>query len=280
MQDAFEHCGRLVREADRDRFIAALFAPAAKRPALHAIHAFAIEIARVRDVVSAPLPGEIRLQWWRDALTAVGHGEVGAHPVAAALLDTIARYRLPLEPLLGMIEARRFDLYDEPIRSTDELETYAAQTVAAPMRLTVEILAAAQGVDLDALVRHAGIAEATTDLLRALPLHASRRQVYIPVQILQRHGAGVEELFAGRVTPALRAAVADLRGLARRHFSAAAALASKLGPEAMPALLPVALVPAWLDRMDRTDDPLRPPDIAPWRRQWMLWRAARRPLRG
>jgi phytoene synthase len=102
----------------------------------------------------------------------------------------------------------------------------------------------------------------------------------VPLELLQRHGSDLAELFGGNATPALRAATAELRLLARRHFAAASALARALPSPAMPALLPVTLVPAWLDRMDRIDDPFRPPEIAAWRRQWMLWRASRRPFGG
>ena len=94
MQDAFAHCEALVRAADRDRFLATLFAPAEHRGALFALYAFNIEIARVREVVREPLAGEIRLQWWDDALSGRGRGEVEANPVAAALRTAIARYGL------------------------------------------------------------------------------------------------------------------------------------------------------------------------------------------
>ena len=62
------HCAALVREHDRDRYLATLFAPAETRDALFALYAFAAEIGRVRDVAREPMPGEIRLQWWRDAI--------------------------------------------------------------------------------------------------------------------------------------------------------------------------------------------------------------------
>ncbi len=81
----FEHCAALVREADRDRYLATLFAPAAQRDALYALYAFNVEIARVRDLAREPMPGEIRLQWWREALSGEREGEAAAHPVAAAL---------------------------------------------------------------------------------------------------------------------------------------------------------------------------------------------------
>src|SRR5262249_55499025 len=109
MQDAFAHCEALVRAADKDRFLATLYAPAEHRGALHALYAFNAEVTRVREVAHEPLAGEIRLQWWSDVLDETGRGDVEANPVAAALLATIARYRLPRATLQALIDARRFD---------------------------------------------------------------------------------------------------------------------------------------------------------------------------
>src|ERR1700724_731837 len=125
MQDAFAHCEALARSADRDRFLAALFAPAEHRGALHALYAFNIEIARVREFIREPLAGEIRLQWWADAVAGKAAGEVRSNPVAAALLAAVARYRLPVAPLTALIAARRFDLYNDPMRKLADLDDYA-----------------------------------------------------------------------------------------------------------------------------------------------------------
>ncbi|MGC1447408.1 MAG: squalene/phytoene synthase family protein, partial [Xanthobacteraceae bacterium] len=86
MQDAFAYCAELVRQADRDRFLASLFAPVEHRGALHALYAFNVEVTRVREAAREVLPGEIRLQWWTDVLSGERSGEAGANPVAAALL--------------------------------------------------------------------------------------------------------------------------------------------------------------------------------------------------
>src|SRR3954462_285606 len=110
MQQAFAHCEALVRAADRDRFLATLFAPRERRAALFALYAFNIEIARVREVVRDPLAGEIRLQWWSDALGGEARGDAEANPVAGALIATAARHRLPVQCLKSLIAARRFDL--------------------------------------------------------------------------------------------------------------------------------------------------------------------------
>src|SRR3990170_2028933 len=115
MQANFEHCAALVREADRDRFLATLFAPTEHRDALFALYAFNAEIARVRELAREPMPGEIRLQWWRDTLLGATAGDAAAHPVAAALREAVVRYRLPPAMLGDLIDARGFDLYDDPM---------------------------------------------------------------------------------------------------------------------------------------------------------------------
>src|SRR5688572_30941058 len=100
MLDAFDHCEEVVRAGDKDRFLATLFAPQKHRRPLFALYAFNLEIARVRELAREPMPGEIRLQWWRDALSGPGHGDVAANPVAAALRETVVRYQLPPQMLL------------------------------------------------------------------------------------------------------------------------------------------------------------------------------------
>src|SRR5262245_10683915 len=115
MQDAFAHCEGLLRAADKDRFLTTLFAPDEHRDALFALYAFNVELACVREVVAERVSGEVRLRWRRDVLGGGGGGEVAAHPVAPALLASMARYRLRRERLKALIEARRVELYEEPM---------------------------------------------------------------------------------------------------------------------------------------------------------------------
>src|SRR6267154_1500099 len=139
MQDTFAHCEALVRAADKDRFLAALFAPAEHRGALHALYAFNIEIARVREIIREPLAGEIRLQWWNDAIAGQGGDEAGSHPVAAALLAAVARHRLPAALLTALIAARRFDLYNDPMLALADFDDYARATSSAIIELSARL---------------------------------------------------------------------------------------------------------------------------------------------
>jgi phytoene synthase len=280
VEDAFAHCEGLVRAADRDRFLTTLFAPAEHRGALAALYAFNLEIARVREVVHQPAAGEIRLQWWSDVLDGAGRGETAAHPVAAALRATIARYRLPHERLKALIEARRFDLYDEPMRTLADLEAYADGASTSLIALTAQILAAGEQPDIRMLSHHTGLAHAFAGLLAAFPIHAARGQIFLPLEILARHGATREQMLGGQATPHLHEALAELRLHARRHLRAAEQLLAAAPAALMPALLPVALAGPTLARMERRGyDPFTPIEIAAWRRQFILWRAVRWPRR-
>jgi phytoene synthase len=274
MENAVSFCADLVRNADRDRFIATLFAPAHHRDALYALYAFGVEAAQVRGRAREAAQGEIRLQWWREVLQGERHGEATASPVAASLLNAIEHYRLPVNVMLALLDARRFDLYDEPMQTVGELEDYALKTASALIAMAARIL----GVDAAMAARPAGKAYALTQLLAALPGHAARRQLYLPVELLDRHGANAADVFARRALPALNQAAADLRRLAREHLAAAANNLRALPQVALPAFLPIAPVRRSLDRLDRSDI-FSPKALSPWGRQWLIWRAARNPDR-
>ncbi|MBL8590195.1 MAG: squalene/phytoene synthase family protein [Methylobacteriaceae bacterium] len=269
-------CEAMVKQYDRDRWLAGLLLPDAARPAVLALHAFSLEIARVRETVSQPSLGEIRFQWWREALDGARPAEAEAHPVAAALIDACDRFRLPRHALIALIEARTFDLYDDPMPHLGHLEGYCGETSSSLFRLASLVLAGGADPGGAAAAGHAGVAYALAGLMRALPWSAARGQCFVPADLLARHGASPEDVRAGRATPGLLAALAELRTLARSHVAAARAGLADMAAPARPALAPLALVPLWLDRMERADyAPFETPVDAPqWRKQWALWRAS------
>jgi phytoene synthase len=278
MADAAGHCEKLVREADRDRFLATLFAPADHRPTLFALYAFNSEIARVRDAAREPMPGEIRLQWWREVVSGERMEEARAHPVAAALLETMERHGLSAQPLAELIDAHTFDLYDDPMPTLLHAEAYAGKTSSVLFGMAAKILQRADATIVDDLARHVGIAYAFAEGLRLFSWHAARRQLYIPIDILSRYRANPEDIYAGKATPELRAALAEMRLHVRGHLAAANDRLAAVPAAVLPAFLPVALVRPLLKRMERRGyDPFAPPEVPQWWRQWALWRASRRP---
>ncbi|MFN3890253.1 MAG: phytoene/squalene synthase family protein [Beijerinckiaceae bacterium] len=278
---AFAACEASLREgsdADRDAWLASLFIPADARPAVQALYAFAREIARVPDIVSQAALGEIRLQWWVEALEGSRAAEAASHPVAAALFDTVGRYSLPRPALIALIEAHRFDLYSDPMPSLNDLEGYCGETAACLMRLASIVVAGGRDPGGAAAAGHAGAALGMARVLAGLPAQAARSQCFIPRDVLARHGALPEAVAAGLASPALDAALAEMRQIARAHAARAWASIQDMEAGARAALLPLALVEPMLKRMERRGfDPFRDrAEPAQWRRQWALWNAARR----
>jgi phytoene synthase len=273
--EAAGFCAELVRSHDFARYASTLFAPVAQRRPLLAIYAFNVEISRVRNQVSQPLPGEVRLQWWTDMLAGADHGGVEGNPVAAELKLAIRNCHLPVERLSRLIDEHQFDLYNDPMPTMAALEGYINDTSSALFSLGAGI-AGWQSPEIEHLARHAGLAQGIAEVMAALPLDASRRQLFVPLQFLKDSGSGIEEVFAVKETPKLRAALDQLIGEAREHLNTALALLASVPPEVRPVFLPLALVARDLERMSRADsDPFVPRVRSRLRTLWTLWRASR-----
>lgn len=274
-RDSASFCADLVRSHDFVRYASTLFMPAVQRRALLAIYAFNAEIARVREQVSQPLPGEMRLQWWTDMLAGAGHGGIEGNPVAAELLLVIRDYRLPVDPLSRLIDEHQFDLYNDPMPSMAALEGYINDTASALFSLAARV-ATRPSEAIDHLARHAGLAQGLVQVIANLPWDAARRQLFVPLQLLQQHGSGMEEVFSGKQTPQARAAIDQLIGEAQGHLKTAFELLAGVPPEVRPVFLPLALVRRDLKRMSRADsDPFLPRTPSRLRTLWSLWRASR-----
>jgi phytoene synthase len=273
------HCATLLREHDFSRYAATLFVPPDKRRALLALFAFNLDIARIPDQVSQPLPGEIRLQWWTDLLEGLDHGGVEGHPVAAELMRAIRTHALPTGPLLSLIEARKFDLYNDPMPTLVALETYLDDTVSSLFSTAARILTSASE-EIGHVARHDGIAQGLVRVLQRLPRDAARRQLYLPEDILAQHNANDAHVFTGERSPAIDAVCAQLVVEAQSHRDAALDLLKGVPAEAKPAFLPLALMSHDLHTLSATGrdvfKPIEPPSRL--RVLWTLWRASKSAL--
>ncbi|MBO6719877.1 MAG: phytoene/squalene synthase family protein [Rhizobiaceae bacterium] len=237
------HVANLLREADRDRYISTLYAAAEKRAELTALYAFNAEIAAVRDRIRDPMAGEVRLQWWRDAIAA---GAPTGNPVADALIEAVAACQLPVSAFERMLEARIFDLYDDPMPDRTTLEGYCGETASALIQLALMILDRDAAPSLAGAAGHAGCAQAITGLLRLLPLHRARGQCYLPGGLLASAGTSPAELIAGDNREAAARAISATIALAREHWSAFERQAKEIPQGVRPAFLPLAPIPAYL----------------------------------
>ncbi|WP_137391418.1 phytoene/squalene synthase family protein [Rhodoligotrophos defluvii] len=276
--DGAGYCFDLVREADKDRFLAALFAPDDKRRLLLALYAFNVEVSRIREVVREPMLGEIRLQWWADAVSRAYGGQGPEHPVMAELMPAIGERIIPEMALANLVEARRFDLYDDPMPSLNDLEGYLGETSSALIQMAALILAGRQAQVCAEAAGLAGVAYGMSGLLRLLPMHRARGQCFLPEDVLARHGLKPAHVLSGRWDEPMRAALSDMVSLGRQRLEEARALSGTIPAAALPAFLPASLTGLALDAVTRRGrNPLKQvTELSQLRRQWSLWRAARR----
>lgn len=250
-RDDLSPVAALVRRHDRDRFQTALFAPAAAREALFALYAFNYEIARVRESVREPMLGQIRLQWWREAIdTAYGAAQPRRHEVVEPLTAAIRSRGLGREHFSRLIDARERDLDDTPPMTLAALEDYAEGTSVPLIRLALEVLGATMP-QTATVAAEIGIAYALTGVIRALPLHARAGRTMIPDDIAKDAGLDWGDYGALRATPALRRAVEAIARAAEHHLDAARAMRRDVPKAAMPALLSARVAAHALKRLER-----------------------------
>jgi phytoene synthase len=273
MTDAFPALQDLVRKVDYDRYLAALFARAEARPHLLALYAFNYEVAKTAETVSQPIAGAIRLQWWRDAIAELYAGQLRKHEVVLALAQTVREHDLPRALFDSLIDARDADLEEAPFANFATLETYVDATSGHLMRLAARVLGA--GESLDKPAHSAGIAYGLAGLLRAVPHHAARRRLMLPLDALQLAGLSQEEIFFGIADARLAVLIAQVAERALAHHQA---VSVPIPRRFLPALLPAAVVRAYLKVLTRPGfNAFRDPaDIPLLRRQFAMLRAVLR----
>lgn len=216
-------CAAIVRRADPDRFLTALFAPAAVREALFTLYAFNDETARAREVASQPIIALIRLQWWREVV----EGTAKHHEVATPLTALLQSGALDPADLLAVLDAREVTEVSTLADWLDWLRTGAGSLAMAAGRLL--------GAP-DPRLRDLGAGYAAAGVLRSTVALARAGICLLPADVLARHGLSADAVIADPLQPALHPAVSVLMQEGRtllRHKA-------RLGP-ALAAGLPAVL---------------------------------------
>lgn len=237
-----------LAEADKDRYLGTLYAPAAFRPALATLYLFKAELARIEQRVSEPHIGSIRLQWWREVITSMSEGDVPDHPLASALAAVKREYRLPTEGLLSLVDAQEQSIHRETPDTLEGLERHLGQSSSMLMQLAVMVLGGSAP-------ETAGLAGVSYGLARML--HASDRW-FVPQAMRDEQGDEV--------------ALNTLVGHAQRRLLEARK--TSFESQLLPAFLMAATVPSYLAAVNR--NPNAPSPVPQFRRQLAIWWSARR----
>ena len=275
--ESFVHAADALRTGDRDRYLSTLVLTGDQRDAVTALYAFNADIAAIRERVSDPALGEIRLQWWADALEGKGEDLARLNPVADALLDTMARYNIPAGTLLRLIGARRFDLYDDPMPDLVSFEGYAGETVSTLYQLAAMILNKGEVVEAGDAAGHLGVAHAMIGHLRAFGYVSSQGRIVLPWSIFEANGVREGELFSGTDSEGLFEALGQVAELAVDHLQKAETAIAALPRHLRPAFASIAVLKVQLAQLAKRPKPFASVvDEPDWRKitrlAWWTWR--------
>lgn len=266
-----------LRESDREAYLATLFLAEEHREDVATLWTFNAEVERIRSLVSEPVPGEIRLQWWRDVLSGQRTGEGASHPLARALLRIIERHQLQAGAFDNLLEARIFDLYNDPMPDRATLEGYLGETRSVLFQLSLQIIMGEEPENGDA-AGHAGVAFGIAQVLRHMPLHRARRQVFVPKEVLQAAGLNDAQFLALEAPAKLQPVIAALTALGREHLSKADEAIGSLEKQNRAAFLLLTICKLVFSRADKNLGKIafEPMQISPLNVQWhMLLRSLR-----
>lgn len=265
------YCRDRLSQADRDHYLSALYAPENKRSSLFALYAFNAEVAEITGRAKDAMPGEIRLQWWREVLTGGSYGAEGS-PVANALLETIAAYRLPRSAFETYLDARIGDLYADPFQTRTDLEAYCGETASSIMQIAALILDAEAAPGATDAAGHGGCARGIAGILRLIPLHRSRGKCSIPLDLLAAAGLTPASFLANEDKAAVSSAVSMMIALAQEHLKRFEAAAAQTPASLRPAFLPVGMTAAYLGKLNPAAPFELAAPVSDLRRQWILMR--------
>lgn len=192
----------LAKETAKDFYFAALFAPTQHQDALFTLAAFHGEVSGIRRKIKNELAGQVRLQWWHDALE-TRREEAFNNPLFKALVETIDKYHLPKHLLLNKINAHLFDLYDDPFPDVNTMEGHYGETLSSLFMLNSLVLACVPNATLSGYVgvayglwcnRKTDIAEPLKYFNQAKPLlDKNNKLAHLPL-LFTPHSKNIGEL--------------------------------------------------------------------------------------
>jgi phytoene synthase len=244
---------RRVEAAGTSFYWAMRLLPAERRHGMYAVYAFCREVDDIADDMRPPAQKLAALAEWRREIDALYAGRP-RRLVARALREPVLRYELRQGDFHAVIDGMEMDARED-IRAPDlaTLDLYCARVAAAVGHLSVHVFGD-PGETAHRVADSLGRALQLTNILRDLCEDAGRGRLYLPRQILDRHGIRGDEPAAVLRHPALPAVCREVAAIAESHFSDSARAMSRCSRRAMrPAAVMGAVYRATLDALLRSE---------------------------
>ncbi len=243
MAENNRYCLDLVKKSDHDRYMTILYAPPDRRDDLSALYAFNYEISRIRESISEVMLGEIRLQWWREAIDDIFQGTTRKHDIIPALAKAIGQHDLSREIFMEILDGRTQDIYDESPKDIPALTDYLDRTTGNLSRLAVHVMGQR---DTDDLAGRLGIAWGFVGMVRSVCYYNSLKKNFMPQELLTGYGHADLCFLSPDRPDAAKAVIRDLCQQAEQHLDHIRNDKNRIKPESRSVFLLSALTRSYL----------------------------------
>ncbi|HPF46637.1 MAG: squalene/phytoene synthase family protein [Alphaproteobacteria bacterium] len=257
MSELDTYCAKQIKKYDYDRFLITLFARADIREDLFALYSFNHEVAKIREAVSEPMLGEIRLQWWREAIEGIASENPRNHEVVLPLSDAFHRHGLSADSFIDIIDARSADIYDENPNTIADFETYLGATSGNLMKIAARISGERDEHALS-LCYDLGMVWGLIGTIRALRFQLAQGKLSLPQDIMHQFEVRKSDLMALEGNENIKRLIRGLHQSATNYLNQISKNKKSISKDIQPLFLLSALSRSYLNMIRRAGyDPFK-----------------------
>ena len=257
MSELETYVAKQVKSYDYDRFLITLFSPASAREHLFALYAFNHEVAKIREAVSESMLGEIRLQWWREAIEGIYADQPRNHEVILPLHRAVRECGLDQQLFMDIINARTADIYDENPKTLNDFENYLGGTSGNLMKLAAQIIGENDQHVLS-LAYDMGMVWGLIGTIRSIRYHISLNKVSFSQDVLDEYKVQKKDIFAMDENENIKSMVKGLCTSAEQYLAQITNEKKCLSKEVRSLFLHCALSKSYLNALKKVDyDPFK-----------------------
>lgn len=193
-----QYCQDKAAKSGSSFYYSFLFLPERQRKAITALYAFCREVDDIVDSRIDPTIKRTKLQWWRNEIHALYHGQA-QHPVSKALTKVILDYNLPQEQFEEIIDGMEMDLQQNRYDSFKDLALYCHRVASVVGLLTAEIFGYRDRKTLK-YAHNLGMAFQLTNILRDIYEDSRRDRIYLPQDELQQFNVSNNDILQAKTT--------------------------------------------------------------------------------
>jgi len=215
LRASYQECKRLNSIHGKTYYLATLLLPPAKRPHVHALYGFARYADEIVDDLASNLTLDekafVLKKWSNQVLSDIKSGSSN-DPIAAALVDTTSRFKIPIAHFEAFLHSMNMDLSVRQYQTYEDLHEYvygSAAVIGLQMVSVLGTISPDAVTSANEAAEKLGIAFQLANFIRDVGEDLDRGRVYLPMTELEAHGVNRQMLEARVTTPQIKSALKE-----------------------------------------------------------------------